>query len=60
VLSAARSLEARACGGNSVDVFDTRHPYEVLHLEADEFAAFLAKARAGHFDHLVPTELKPE
>jgi hypothetical protein len=59
VLSAARGIEAKACGDDCVDVFDTSHPYEVIHQPADHFAAFLAKAKAGHFDHLVPTEVKP-
>lgn len=56
-LNAVRSLEARACDGDSVDVFNTRHPCEVLHSPADEFAAFIARAKAGYFDHLIPADL---
>jgi hypothetical protein len=44
--------------GACVDVYDTRHPSDILHMAADEFAAFVARAKAGGFDHLVPDELK--
>jgi hypothetical protein len=45
--------------GAYVDVYDRRHPSDILHVPADEFAAFVARAKAGGFDHLVPDELKP-
>jgi hypothetical protein len=50
-------LRARPChGGAAVDLYDSRHPdAEVLHVAADEFAAFLSRAKAGEFDHLLPS-----
>jgi len=58
-LHAVAGLGARLCGTADVDLYDRRHPAEVLHVFADEFARFVARAKAGDFDHLVPDELKP-
>lgn len=58
-LHAVRGLRVRICGHADVDLFNIRHPADVLHVVADEFAVFVAKVKAGGFDHLVPDELKP-
>lgn len=58
-LRAVPGIGARLCGVADVDVYDRRHPSDVLHVAADEFASFVARAKAGEFDHLVPDELKP-
>jgi hypothetical protein len=44
--------------GAYVDVYDSRHPADILHVAADVFAAFVARTKAGRYDHLVPDELK--
>jgi hypothetical protein len=46
-------VEAVACmHWGAVDVRHTRHPDEVLHLTAAEWAEFLTTAKAGTFDYL--------
>ena len=45
--------------GAYVDVYDSRHPADILYVTADMWAAFSAAIKAGRFDHLVPDELKP-
>lgn len=56
---AAPGLRALPCHGVSVDVFDSRRPELVLHVAADEFAAWAARVKAGAYDHLIPDELQP-
>lgn len=58
-LRAVAGLGARVCGRADVDLYDRRHPNDVLHVFADEFGRFVARAKAGDFDHLVPDVLKP-
>jgi len=50
----ARALEAAPCHKASVDVFDTASPADVLHFPAEVFAAFIARVKSGHYDHLAP------
>jgi Domain of unknown function (DUF397) len=50
----AAYLEATPCEGGAVDVRNSREPGEVLHVQADEFAAFVLRVRAGMYDHLLP------
>jgi hypothetical protein len=59
-LRAVQGLGVKICGRADVDVFSIRHPADVLHVVSDEFATFLAKAKAGEYDHLVPGELKDQ
>jgi hypothetical protein len=49
-------LEVSPCEGGAVDLRDARYPGDVLHVRADEFAVFLAQAKAGVFDRLVPKD----
>ena len=45
--------------GAYVDVYDSRHPADILYVTADMWAAFAAEIKAGKYDPLVPEELKP-
>jgi hypothetical protein len=59
VLNAERGIDPSGQRtGAYVDVYDRRHPADILHVTADEFARFTARAKAGEFDHLVPDDLK--
>lgn len=47
-------LEAVPCQEGYVDLRDGRHADEVLHVAADEFAAFTSMIKGGAYDHLLP------
>ncbi|HEY2238859.1 MAG TPA: hypothetical protein VGI21_08715 [Streptosporangiaceae bacterium] len=49
-------LQADQCGTADVDLSDGRHPADVLHVPADEFAAFVQRVKAGAYDHLAAAD----
>lgn len=50
-------LEADSCQRADVDLCLASDPHKMLHIEAEVFAEFVNRAKAGEFDHLCPPYL---
>lgn len=46
------TLDADDCREGGIDLAVSNHPEVVLHVWPDQFAAFVHRAKAGHYDHL--------